>query len=498
MSSLKFLLGVLLCFTLVLAQEAINYNDPNLDLNNAMVDYRLVNWEVIDQANVPAERVYEIPIDRIKVEQIGDKSAITTEQWEYENNLNYADDLSKYEPAQQALIRKHSLSPSDFSLGRTTYLNGKITNQGITLELNDPLFSGSKITSLAEGGFSISKGTASGKFKYLEQQIDLTSSEGEIKIRPDNFVLPLLGILIDSKGNVFTSLSEGTEVSQKGHFTSVSGVAHITYVNGLQAQVGTSINGNKEEGSLNLDSSTSDYQLDNAMVYSLEGKYSFDDGEGELGEPSVIVDAKMQKKIVQGIQTVLAMNKDHACGTKSCTFLQERIKRSAEGLYEPKSAVGVAAFLFVDATPNLEVYDSGKGNSQLKSYLTVDKGKLSPSFKVDYLSNAGDATFKVSSAHLVSLQGVTGRYSFSAKTGAVSAGTTLTLVNNLQDPQLRTFLTYDTQSGGKVTATYSPTQDQLALSYQLKDGRVTSSVKVQTNEDFNKVAGTLNVGIRFN
>ena len=75
-----------------------DYNNDNfykdVGYNNKDID-----WNKFDQSKVPANRVNEIPADKVKVNGVKDQSKLTADQLRYGDNYNQVADKSKLDPA---------------------------------------------------------------------------------------------------------------------------------------------------------------------------------------------------------------------------------------------------------------------------------------------------------------------------------------------------------------------------------------------------------------
>ena len=271
MKKIIFFFLFTLCFCLVLALEPpvattnvvpqIDYNSPTLDLNNPAADLNLVNWETRSQADIPVSRIHELKPELIKIEEIVDKTKITSVQWFHSDNLNKADDLSKYSHAQTAVVKKHpGFQAINLNSGSTTYNDGVLTNRDVNLNLKDEQFKGSFITALVEGGFSIGKGTSEGKFEHEEKSYDLEEATGPVEVKtPEDSVLSNNAKMETADSEKIASLDDGTEVTKTDEELSIRGVgfASLDEFDQLTALVGSlSENGQVNPGTLQMDAET--------------------------------------------------------------------------------------------------------------------------------------------------------------------------------------------------------------------------------------------------
>ncbi|MBI4981119.1 hypothetical protein HZC30_06205 [Candidatus Woesearchaeota archaeon] len=153
-----------------------------------------------------------------------DYNTLKADEWDT-NNLNQAGDLKTYQNAWEAIHQKHELEV-DLTNG-ATYNDGKLTNDGVTLDLTAPGLSGAKIVALSGGGFSISKGTA-GNFEYDGNTIDFGSSTGSVEVKSNGeIVLPKGATMTDTNGNKITAIRDGLLVKKEGSITKLAGVGKV-------------------------------------------------------------------------------------------------------------------------------------------------------------------------------------------------------------------------------------------------------------------------------
>lgn len=215
----------------------------------------------IDYTN-PAS-IASAPPNEIDIAQAissGNGAYITAAQWSFDPHLSEATDLSTFPNSHQAINGKHGLSLTDLKLGSVTYNGGVITNGVEKLDLKNPQYKGSSITALADGGFSIGKGTSEGKFEHEEKSYDLEEASGPVEVKtPEDSVLSNNAKMETADGEIIASLDDGTEVTKTEDELQISGVgfAGLDEFNRLTALVGSlSENGQVIPGTLQLDDET--------------------------------------------------------------------------------------------------------------------------------------------------------------------------------------------------------------------------------------------------
>ncbi len=258
----------------------INYNSP-ATYNDASFwanpKFDQIKWgHVTNQGIIPAEHIDKIPIDVIKIEQIGDENIkkITINQWKHEGNLDLAGDLSQYENARDAVAVKHGFTGMDLSKGQTTYKDGVITNGEEKINLKDEKYKGQIIKALAEGGFSFGKGTSEGKLEHEGKKYDFEETSEPVEVKtPEESVLPDKAKMETEKGDKVSSLGKDTKVDTSQDGLEVDGVAVVDLASaGATALVGSLVSGGITPGSITL--GEHDVNLDMASLTVDEGTLS--------------------------------------------------------------------------------------------------------------------------------------------------------------------------------------------------------------------------------
>jgi hypothetical protein len=265
----------------------IDYNSP-LTYNDASfwgsgTDYDLVNWDQVqfnqipwdnvDQGQIPADYINKIPVNKINVETVSDRTKITSEQWEHEDNLNKAGDLSQYPSAQEAVFDKHSgFQKIDLVNGHTEYKDGILSNGPIEINLNDEKIKGTELTALEGGGFSIGKGESS-KFEWDDNKFDLEGAEKPIEINSlYQIVLPNGGKMVSYSGTKIDSLDDKTIIWPQGSSLNIQGIATFSDAeyDGFVGQSGDI----KQTGFVTIDymkNGEDRYDLRNTALYRSKG-----------------------------------------------------------------------------------------------------------------------------------------------------------------------------------------------------------------------------------
>jgi hypothetical protein len=267
------------------------------------VQFNQIPWESVDQSQVPSDYINQIPITKINVETVSDQTKITSEQWEHEDNLNKAGDLSQYPSAQKAVFDKHSpgFQKIDLANGNTVYENGVLTNGDVSLDLNYEKIKGTEIIALAGGGFSIAKGEGEGLFAIGNLDFDITEAEGAIKITGSEVILSKHAMMFDPKTSLIESLSEGTKYIIDDEKLIVEGVALIIPENSVYRSVMVGISGEEPiDGKFIHDYSDQKVTLKNCVVETSDGTEVFFPGGDAVGKISVL-DGEAYQNIIKDI-----------------------------------------------------------------------------------------------------------------------------------------------------------------------------------------------------
>lgn len=256
----------------------LTYNDASFwgsgtdyDLINwAQVQFNQIPWESVDQSQIPADYINQIPVNKINVETVSDRTKITSEQWEYSDNLNKAGDLSQYPSAQKAVFDKHpGFQKIDLTNGNTEYKDGVLSNGGVEVDLNDEKIKGTEITSLDGGGFSIGKGESS-KFEWGGNEFNLENAEKPVQLKGSGqIILPTEAKMVGIFGTEITSFDDFTTISVYGTDVVIEGIAKFKdkYFEGYLGQSGEI----KQSGKVTIDQTKKDetrYDLQNCAVHS--------------------------------------------------------------------------------------------------------------------------------------------------------------------------------------------------------------------------------------
>ncbi len=152
--SIIFIILLIIVLRLNIAYSQFRFDESTFNWQDG--DYSLVDWDSLsDWSLISPNRVSDVPIDSIKIEELSDEQLqyVTVEQWSYEDNLEDADDLTKYPNAQKAVQNKFPNTQITLKEGHITYKYGKLYDE-LGTEVNPTLFD--EVRSLKGGGFYVS------------------------------------------------------------------------------------------------------------------------------------------------------------------------------------------------------------------------------------------------------------------------------------------------------------------------------------------------------
>ena len=354
----------------------IDYSSPDT-YNEASFwenpDFTKIQWDqVTDQSIVPAQYINQIPADKIRIEEVTDRTKITSDQWGYGENLNKAEDLSNYPEAQKAVSKKYpSYQKIDLSKGSTTYKNGVLENDGVEVDLNDKKLEGTEVTALEGGGFAIGKGSST-QFSWGGHDFDLDGADKPVQLRAlGQIILPTGAKMVNVFGTEIRSFDDLTTISFYGGNVEIRGIATFKDKDfeGFVGQEGDI----KISGKVNIDQSENGenrYTLDNTALYRSKG-FNYERVDQKMsGDRAFIADGTYYENVIKscpncmqegipvfeqrwqdvlpGAAKDLAKDAARAAATASVRYIKENPGKVLQSIQKNQKIISSAAMLLYE------------------------------------------------------------------------------------------------------------------------------------------------------
>lgn len=439
-------------------------------------DKELGEIDYNDPTSIAAAQPSEIAVEQAIAS--GNGNAITSDQWVYSDNLNFAEDISLYPNAQEAVGIKHSSFSFSLTNGHVTYKNGIIQNSDAPLlNLNDANLAGTSITSLEEGGFRIERGNSIGLFAIEDVFIGLDNQEGAyVEIKPNNEILLSDGsYIIDSKGTVIISLMDGTEIVIIQDQISVNGISLVSDKFENYQMIGDRETGTV--GSLSINYQKNSYSFEHGTLLIGEGKLTTETAQIE-SDFMTIIDTSQLNSIAVNVKNALGNNLQKVCDVEGCIYYAEDVslgvivdsmKRRGGPYYQileeqigvPEAfalAVGTAGLMTSKYLPSQKGFQTRDGEFQ--SIIGYDKQTLRPFLTAEFKSAQVRLEPSIETTEAVSVNAVVVPR---IETGKITAH-------------------FDLGKKGTIDVSSSG-PDQMFMTYRTEIGSVISSVNVHKSED---------------
>ena len=487
-------------------EHEIDYNNPQLDLNNPNVDLNLVDWNVRNQADVPANRIDELLPEVIKIEEISDRTQVTVEQWSFGSNLNKAEDLSDYPHARQAVNQRHPGFTLNLDSGHTSYTDGLLQNgNGPAINLLDPNLQGTSISALTEGGFQIQRGTSSGEFTINNLEFDLSNDDTTTaEIKPnDEIILSSGAQMTDSEGTKVIALDDHTNVDTTEDHISISGVAIVKDKFGNYQKVGDF--DSLTSGQFSLDYQDNSYTLEQSSMLIESGSLSLSGDDNVESGILTLIDRDQLNGVSELLVGSLDGSLTETCNARGCSYATHDI--SAQDLAESisggstddtkfiedelgipaefASTLGVGAMVALQYLPSQLSFNNEDG--EFSSVLGYNQQNLNPYFIARLHDTDLQLNFELDGTISTSVQvPFSGDDSFSVNA----------VITPLEDERVqRVDASFDFNDGGLLRVSYDTEESRSgSLNYHRQIGPVTSSLSVRGSENMQEVMINLDFG----
>jgi len=325
----KINLFALLCIIAILAaagvfaeetaEEKIDYANDPAAVANPNADYSKVNWDVADQSLVPSSRVWEVPVDKINVQQITDRTMIRQEQWAFGSNLNFVDDFRNYEAARQALQEKHPGTALELTAGHSFYKDGYISSPNTPPQLIDKFRT---ITALPDGTLLFGTGEfANGNDLEGAATYGAEAGRETTTLHAESSLTTPSGVNVENMGQ----LTQFTESPQE---TTITGQAFFTNPDG-KGFVGSYSDGN------DIYAANGAYGQEGASRYGLGTAFSIEQDSGVTMPGSDMMLRAENSRLLTLMTTFASGLQQLPMGSVSSSQLSETAQSSLREIYGP-------------------------------------------------------------------------------------------------------------------------------------------------------------------